>query len=242
MSATGAFEGRTALVTGAAGEIGAAIAAALAERGARVALVGRRRNRLELVARQLPESRHPVYEVDLTSDRAVRSLVRSVLRRFGKVDVLVHSNGVYASGRLDQRRITELDRLWAANVRSPLLLTQLLLPSLTASRGEIVFVNSSVGLVTRPGVGMFSATQHALHALADTIRWEVNEQGVRVLSVYPGRTATGRQARIFANEGRPYQPERLLQPGDLATIIMQSLTLPRTAEVTDIQIRPALKF
>jgi NADP-dependent 3-hydroxy acid dehydrogenase YdfG len=62
-----------------------------------------------------------------------------------------------------------------------------------------------------------------------------------VLSIYPGRTATPRQARIFEMEGRPYAPDRLLQPEDIATMIVAALKLPRTAEVTNLTIRPMLK-
>ena len=115
-------------------------------------------------------------------------------------------------------------------------------PLLRSSRGQIVFINSSVGLTTRPGVGQFSATQHALKAFADTLRAEVNAAGVRVLSVYPGRTATPRQEAIHRAEGRAYFPERLLQPEDVAVVVINALALNRTAEVTDIQIRPFAKF
>ena len=241
MGVTPTFEGRTALVTGAGGGIGGAIVTALAQRGASVGLVGRRRHRLERLARRLPEGSHSVFEVDLVSDTEVRSLVRSFLRRLGQIDVLVHSNGVYASGPLERARVSDFDRLWAANVRSPFLLTQLLIPALRASGGQIVFVNSSVGLTTKPGVGQYAATKHALHALAETLRSELNDDGIRVLTVYPGRTATELQRKIFTQENRPYERERLLQPEDIATIVAESIALPRTAEVTDIKVRPAIK-
>jgi len=120
-------------------------------------------------------------------------------------------------------------------------LTQLLLADLTASRGQIVFVNSSQGLKAAPGVGQFAATQHALKAVADSLRQEVNQEGVRVLTVFPGRTATPRTADICRLEGIPYQPELLLQPEDIATMISAALMLPRTGEVTNISLRPLHK-
>jgi NADP-dependent 3-hydroxy acid dehydrogenase YdfG len=238
---TASFEGQAALVTGATGDIGAAIAVALAERGAGVGLLGRRRTKLAAVERRLGDAPRLVREVDLTADQAVRSAVKAFLRAFGRLDVLVHSNGVHEADTVERTKLADADRMWAANVRGPLLLTQLALPALRASKGQIVFVNSSVGLETRPGVGIFAATQHALHALAETLRAEVNPDGIRVLSVYPGRTATGRQRKIFVAEGRDYAPERLLQPEDLATIVIEALALPRTAEVTSLRIRPLVK-
>ena len=87
-----------------------------------------------------------------------------------------------------------------------MMLTQMLLPLLKKPRGQVVFINSSAGLTARPDVGYFSATQHAFKALADSLRCEVNADGVRVLSVYPGRTATPRIQALHAKEGRPYQP------------------------------------
>ena len=104
-----------------------------------------------------------------------------------------------------------------------------------------MFVNSSAAIGARPGIGQYSATQHARSALADTLRAEVNADGIRVLSVYPGRTATRMQERIFRAEQRRYEPERLLQPGDIAEVVVGSLALPRSAEVTALHIRPMEK-
>ena len=75
----------------------------------------------------------------------------------------------------------------------------------------------------------------------DALREEVNSDGIRVASVFPGRTATPRQARIHALEGKAYVPERLLQPDDVAEVVVKILTLPRSAEITDVRIRPMLK-
>jgi NADP-dependent 3-hydroxy acid dehydrogenase YdfG len=214
---------------------------ALAERGVTVGLVGRRRSTLERVQRRLAGSNHLVDVVDLTSDAEVRRLVQSFRSRFGRLDILVHSNGSYASGELASAKPAAFDRLWAANVRGPFVLTQLALPALRETTGQIVFVNSTVGLESRPGVGHFAATQHALRALADVFRTELNPEGIRVLSIYPGRTATSRQRRIYRGEDRTYEPERLLQPEEIATIVVESLALPRTAEVVDVHIRPLQK-
>jgi NADP-dependent 3-hydroxy acid dehydrogenase YdfG len=90
-------------------------------------------------------------------------------------------------------------------------------------------------------VSQYAATKHALKAVADSLRAEVNSQGIRVLSVYPGRTATPTQESLHALEGKPYRPTRLLQPEDVAAVVMNALCLPRTAEVTDIHIRPMMK-
>jgi NADP-dependent 3-hydroxy acid dehydrogenase YdfG len=81
-----------------------------------------------------------------------------------------------------------------------------------------------------------------MKAVADSLRGEVGEAGVRVLTLYAGRTATPRQQRIFAGEGRDYLPERLLQATDVAAIIVAALQLPHTLEVTDVSIRPMINW
>jgi NADP-dependent 3-hydroxy acid dehydrogenase YdfG len=80
-----------------------------------------------------------------------------------------------------------------------------------------------------------------LKAIADSLRAEVNADGVRVVSLYPGRTATPQQQEIHELENKPYHPERLLQPQDIARAVVDALSLPRTAEVTDINIRAMQK-
>jgi NADP-dependent 3-hydroxy acid dehydrogenase YdfG len=77
--------------------------------------------------------------------------------------------------------------------------------------------------------------------MANALREEVNPFGVRVLNIFPGRTATPRMRALFAAEGRRYRPAALLQPEDIAAMIVQALSLPRTAEVTEIHIRPMRK-
>jgi NADP-dependent 3-hydroxy acid dehydrogenase YdfG len=235
------LEGRTALVTGATGAIGAAIVAALDAEGAVVGVVGRRESALRQLVRGTSAGEKGVFVADLTADRDVRSTARAFLRSFGRLDILVHAGGIHLAAPYDSARIADFDRQYVANVRSPYLLTQLLLPAVVESSGEIVFLNSSVVFYPRANVGQFAATQHALRGIADTLRAELNPRGVRVLTLYAGRTATKRQERISREEGRAYASERLLQPDDVAAALLEALTLPRTAELTEIRIRPMLK-
>jgi NADP-dependent 3-hydroxy acid dehydrogenase YdfG len=158
------------------------------------------------------------------------------------VAVAVHAAGRFRSGPTATLPVGELDELYAVNVRAPFRITQALLPSLRAEAGQLVFVNSSAG--ARPAgehVGAYAATKHALRAIADSVRAEENGRGVRVISVYPGRTAGPLQERLHKLEGRPYDPGRLLQPEDVAAAVLSALTLPSTAEATDVHVRPMQK-
>jgi NADP-dependent 3-hydroxy acid dehydrogenase YdfG len=232
-----------ALVTGATSGIGRAIALALVGQGARAGLIGRDANTLENVL-QLARNDSPhsqMYRADLTREEEIRSLVADVDRDFARVDILVHCAGAISHGEHANASVSELDALYAANVRGPYLLTQLALPLLRVGPGQIVFVNSSSGLKARARAGQFSATQHAMKAIADSLRDEVNADGIRVLSVFPGRTATPRTEKLFHEEGKAYRPELLMQPEDVATMVIHAINLPRSAEVTEIAMRPLYK-
>jgi len=232
-----------ALVTGASGGIGTAISQALAREGANVILVGRDRAKLDAVVRGLPNGSQTAIAIacDLTKVEDIDSLVDQVAAIDERLDTLVHCAGVVEHGLLAGTPLGSLDRQYQANVRGPLLLTQQLLPKLRSPQGQIVFINSSVGLKARANAGHFSATQHAFKALADSLRDELNGSGIRVMNVFPGRTATSRIAKLHELEGRPFQPEVLLQPEDVASVVANALALPWTAEVTDISIRPMMK-
>ena len=239
----GRFRGQVALVTGAGSGIGRAVATALAAEGAAVHLVGRTRGKLEATAQELaPGAPTPaLWPKDLSVDANVEDLARALRDGGGRIDLLVLAAGELVQGTVAEMPVEVFDRLWASNVRSVYLLVQKLLPLITARQGQIVFINSSAGLGARPGGGQYGATKHALKALADALRAEVNAQGVRVLSVYPGRTATPRMERLYGDTGQSYRPELLLQASDVAATIAGALALPRTAEVTDLSVRPLAK-
>ena len=102
-------------------------------------------------------------------------------------------------------------------------------------------MNSSAAGSAPASHAAYAASKAGLRAFADSLRAEVNRDGIRVLSVFPGRTATAMQAAIFDAEGKAYRPELLLQPDDVAAAVIAALDLPRTAELTDLHVRPAIK-
>jgi NAD(P)-dependent dehydrogenase (short-subunit alcohol dehydrogenase family) len=234
---------QVAVVTGAGAGIGRALALALAQQGANLALVGRRAGPLEAVAAVARATgvQACVLPAELAEEDEVRRVAAAVRQAFGRLDILVHNAAILNMGTIAEGSAQDFDLHYRTNLRSPYLLTQLFLPLLLDAKGQVVFINSSAGLTARAKVGQFAATKHALKAIADSLREEVNPLGARVLSVYPGRTATPNQERLHALEGRPYHPERLLQPEDVAAVVVNALCLPRTAEVTEIKIRSMMK-
>jgi NAD(P)-dependent dehydrogenase (short-subunit alcohol dehydrogenase family) len=241
---TRSFEGRIAVVTGASRGIGRAIALNLALEGATVCVVGRNPATLDV----LEAGAAPIKEwlvpcrADLEQDPDIISLASSLTKAFNGVDILVHCAGCFAFGNMSEARIEDFDRQYRVNVRAPYLLTQALLPALRARQGQVVFVNSSAGVLARAGAAGYSASKHALKAVADALREEVKHEGLRIISIYPGRTATRMQEQVSQAEGTPYIPETLMQPEDVAKVVLEALRLDRNAEITDITLRPALKY
>jgi NADP-dependent 3-hydroxy acid dehydrogenase YdfG len=234
---------KIAVITGASSGIGRAIALDLAVKGVKTCLLGRKLETLEEVAVVARKTTPQVvcYQVDLTVNQDIRKIADCLHREFSCIDFLIHSAGVISLGRLESAPVEDFDWQYQTNVRAPYALTQALLPMLRSRRGQIVFINSSAGLNAGPNVGQYSATKFALKAIADSLRQEVNAEGLRVLSVYPGRTATSMQAAVSKMEGKDYHPELLMQPEDVAAMVIKALSLPQSIEVTEINVRPLIK-
>jgi NADP-dependent 3-hydroxy acid dehydrogenase YdfG len=223
-----------ALVTGGSSDIGA-IVRGLAEAGLRVLASGRDRDRLEAVAVGR-KGQIQTIAGDLTSAAGLAA-VEAGVSEHGRLDVLVLGSGIYERSSSPE----VLSRQFASNVLAPYSLLQALQPLLVASKGLVIFLNSTQGRTASPNVGQYAATQQAMRAIADSMRGEVNALGVRVTTIFLGRTATARQAAIFAMEQRRYVPEQLIQPADVANIVVNLVLLPRTSEVTEIAMRPLAK-
>ena len=226
-----------ALVAGASGDIGRAISVELLSAGAEVFMLGRSMARLV----QVPPLEHVrekchFLAADLTDGDAI-TRVKAEIGSRGRLDVLVLSSGTYERSQEPMVFASQI----AANLIGPYALLQQLLPMLIEAQGQVVFVNSSQALRATAGIGQYAATKHAMKAVADSLRDEVNANGVRVTSLFLGRTASERQRGIFAAEGRLYPPERLIQPADVAGLVLFLVRLPRTSEVTDIMLRPMQK-
>jgi NADP-dependent 3-hydroxy acid dehydrogenase YdfG len=225
------------LITGASSGIGAATARELAEAGRTLLLTGRDAEALAGVAAEV-EARGATAEAhvaDLLRDDAVARLADAMP---DALDALVHSAGIARLGRQEALDVDDLDLQWRVNVRAPFLLTQALLPRLRRAGGLVVFVNSGAGQRARGGWGGYAASKFALRALADALRDEEAEHGVRVSSVYPGRVATPMQRSVRRQEGGAYRAGDYLAPEAVARLIGEVVRTPPPASVPDVSVRP----
>ncbi len=240
------FADRVAVVAGATGAIGGAVARSLAGEGACLLLLGRDEARLRALAGELEAGGARVRPVagDLAGQAAAEAAeaAGAAAAELGDgVDVLVHAAGAFRAGPVESAPVGDLDLQFAVNVRAPYLLTRRLLPGLRARGGLVVFVNSTAGLGAVAGSAAYAASKHALRAIAEGLRAEVNDDGVRVLSVYPGRTRGRMQREVCRAFGQRYDAERFLDPADVAAAIIDAAALPPSAEVCDLRLRPARK-
>ncbi len=222
---------RTHLVTGAGSGIGAILAARLLARGDDVVLLARSAERAAELAATHAGAATVVCDLDDPSGAEALELPASL-------DSVVHAAGVVDLGRVDALSAASWTEQLNVNLIAPAALTRTALPALRAARGTVVFVNSGAGLNAHPQWSAYAASKHGLKALADSLRGEESAHGVRVSTVYPGRTATPMQEKVHAQEGKDYDPADWIRPETVAEAILHVLDLPRDATIPDLTVRP----
>jgi NADP-dependent 3-hydroxy acid dehydrogenase YdfG len=225
----------THLITGAGSGIGAAVARRLHERGDELILLARDAGRAKELAAEYEGARTLVADL-ADPDRISRSL--GMQQMPDRLDSLLHIAGVVDLGPIVELRPKTWHQQLNANLVSPAELTRLFLPQLRAAQGHVLFVNSGAGLHAHAQWGAYAASKHGLKALADSLREEEHGNGVRVTSVYPGRTAGPMQLKVHSQEGKEYDASRWIAPESVATTILTALDLPRDAEINDLTVRP----
>ena len=218
----------TALITGAGGGIGSAIATALAPTHT-LLLAGRPSDRLDAVAERLGATTFPL---DLTDTEEIEASCEIV----DELDVLVHNAGVSIPGRVAESSVEEWRATFDVNVFGAVALTLTLLPALRSARGQVVFVNSGSGRTASPTMASYSASKFALRAFADSLR--ESEPQLRVTSIFPGRTDTDMQRELVAFEGGEYQPAIFLRPEPVAAAVANAVATPRDGHLHEVVLRP----
>jgi NADP-dependent 3-hydroxy acid dehydrogenase YdfG len=243
------LEGTVALVTGASSGIGEATAVVLADEGATVALVARRRGRLEELAERIGAGRALVIEADVTDQAQAEGAVARTVDELGRLDTLVNNAGVMLLGPIVGAPVEEWQRMVNLNVLGLLYCTHAALPHLlTAAQGEprsvadVVNVSSTAGRVARLNSGVYNATKHGVGAFSESLRQEVTARHVRVTLIEPGATATElashNRPEILEGMAQTFGGIELMHAEDIAESIRYAVTQPRRVAVNEILIRP----
>jgi NADP-dependent 3-hydroxy acid dehydrogenase YdfG len=246
-----ALAGTTALVTGASSGIGEATALALAERGAAVALVARRRDRLEDLAGRVEAAGGTalVLEADITSPASATDVVEQAVSRLGRLDLLVNNAGVMLLGPAEHAPVEEWQRMVELNVLGLMYCAHAALPHLLRAAADgprqvadMVNISSVAGRVARSGSGVYNATKFGVGAFSESLRQEFTKRHVRISLVEPGAVETelaghNRPEVLETLKGRFAGMERL-QSEDIADAIVYVVTRPRHVAVNEVLIRP----
>jgi NADP-dependent 3-hydroxy acid dehydrogenase YdfG len=244
---TGRLTGTVALVTGASSGIGAATAQALAAEGASVALVARRKDRLEELAAGLGDAALAV-EADITSAQAAGDAVAQTIARFGRLDTLVNNAGLMLIGPVADAPDGEWERMIQINIQGLLYVTRAALPHLTAAAADgprrvadIVNISSTAGRVARPGNAVYSMTKFGVNAFTEGLRQELLASKVRVGVIEPGTVDTELVTHVRGELQdamlRQTGAIEKLQPSDIADAVTYMVTRDRRAAVNELLIR-----
>ena len=245
------LSGTVALITGASSGIGEATAVELAGHGAKLAIVARRRDRLDDLAERINTAGGDalVLEADITDEAAARSAVESAAAHFGRLDTVIANAGVMLLGPIENAPVSEWQRMVDLNVLGLLYTAHAALPHLlSAAAGEprnvadLVLISSVAGRVARLGSGVYNLTKHGVGAFAESLRQEVTKRHVRVSLIEPGATATE-----LAGHNRPEVQQQMavrfggierMEAADIADAIGYVVTRPRRVAVNEMLIRP----
>ena len=217
------------LITGASSGIGAATARRAAREGYRLVLAARSTGPLEQLAEELGGSERAIaVTCDVTDFGQQEAMVRTALEAFGRIDVAFANAGFGAKRGF----LEETPELWRdmvlTNVLGCAYTIRATIPALTQSTGHLLLTSSVAGRRALSG-SLYSATKHAVTAMAEAARQDLDETGVRVTSIEPGMVDTP----FFDN-----RPENALEPDDIARAVMFAVSQPPHVDVNEILIRP----
>jgi NADP-dependent 3-hydroxy acid dehydrogenase YdfG len=235
-------------VTGASSGIGEATAMALAAQGATVALVARRKDRLEALAERIGDAAL-VVEADVAQQADAERAVAETVARFGRLDTLVNNAGVMLLGPVEGAPVEEWQRMVDVNVMGLLYCTHAALPHLLQAAqdaprqvADVVNISSVAGRHAREGSGVYNATKFGVGAFSESLRQEVTRRHVRVSLVEPGAVSTElashNRPEVLASLRKRFADMERLQSEDIADAISYVVTRPRHVAINELLVRP----
>lgn len=263
----GELNGQVVIITGASSGIGEASARSLARLGARIALVARRKEKLDALKLEIERAggRALAIAADITNHEDRKRIVRETLAEFGRIDALVNNAGYGQRGPIEMVPIEAIRQNFETNLFSLIALTQLVIPILREQQcGRIINISSVAGRIARPLSSIYDATKHALEAISDGLRGELAPFGVKVVAIEPGFIITefldvaNERARDMIEQQSPYTPffesigegfKRIRKmagsPEDIARLVVKAIALdnprPRYAAPRHARVFIALK-
>jgi 3-oxoacyl-[acyl-carrier protein] reductase len=228
--------GKVALITGAGRGIGKAIALALSRAGCRLALAARTESQLQAVSEDIAKENGAavIVPTDLSQDNQINRLVDSTLAHWGTIDYLINNAGGGTKGPVVKGNVEDWDQTFKVNLRAPMLLAKLVLPTLMAKKGgAVVNIGSISAKMGQANVAAYSASKFGLVGLTESLFEEVREYGIKVSVIHPGYVDT----RLIP-QGAKIDRGKMIRPEDVAQAVLFVLTASPTCCPVEITIRP----
>ena len=231
---------RTHFITGAGSGIGAAVAAMLYGRGDELWLLAHSDERAQELWQRFPQAE--ILVADLANPPALEmTLLSAVLPRL--LDCLLHIAGVIDFSLAAELASAQIREQVSVNMMAPMILTRAMLPALRRARGLVLIANSTATLsADAAGRSAYVASKSGVRGFAEVLRLEESSHGVRVTTVFPGRTDTPMQERVHEQENKVYDAARLMRPDTVARSILHVVDLPADATIHELTIRPTPQY
>ncbi len=226
MKTLASFQGLSTLITGASSGIGRLLATRLAQKGARVALVARRKDELETLASEIRKAGGEaiVLPCDVTDREQVSHTTSEALRQFGSIDLLVNNAGYGHHRTFLEWDVDDMERMMRVNYFGTLYFTKALLPQMVErQKGWLVFVSSVAGKIASPEESAYVASKFAMEGLASALSIEVEDAGVHVLIVRPGVIRTPFFDEEALSRMPPVSKRQFQEPEKMVDAILSAL-------------------
>jgi len=244
------LENTAAVVTGASSGIGEATARMLADKGAAVALVARRADRLDKLAAEIEDrgGKALAIEADVTDRKQAEAAVAKAAKDLGSLDILINNAGVMLLGPILDAPVEEWDTMVSVNILGLLYTAKAAMPHLLKAAdkrprevADLINISSVAGRVARRGSGVYNATKHGVGAFSESLRQEVTERHVRIGLIEPGAVST----ELAGHNRAPIRKQMEERFGNIERLEAQDIadaigyvTRPRHVAINEVLIRP----
>ena len=226
------------LITGGTSGIGKEIVKSLLNVKTTLLLIGRNEKMLKQISNERNKVAEVIYaKVDLANDKDINLFINKLKESLIEPDILIHGAGVFHYANISSTSNDILDQEYKVNFRAPFILTRELLDAIKEKKGQIVFINSLASIKPKSNLSAYATSKGALKIFAEVLKHEVHSSGVRITTIYPSRVATPMQELACELEGIPYTPDTFISPKTIADTVINVISLPSHAEISDIIIR-----
>ncbi|MCE1247290.1 MAG: SDR family oxidoreductase [Firmicutes bacterium] len=237
------YDNKVVLITGGSSGLGKAMGEAFAAEGARVVLTARNEEKLAKTVEEISEKGYfAEYMIaDSGNEQDVARVAENILKKYGRVDVLINNAGVGYTGNVDETDVEKFDEIMSTNVKGVFLFCKYIIPSMKQQKdGYIVNISSGAGKNGIPGMAAYCASKFAVAGFSEALAQEVRNHNVRVSVVYPGSINTDFHLR-FSGPKDEETKMIMMQPQDIAQTVLHIVSQPHRYWIFDVTMRAFLR-